>query len=932
MLDGGSGWAALKVNDTDHRILLALRCTQEVEPALAARADAGIRAGAGQSTAARSTGHEMHDVIDSRKPTSRRRTARLGLWESDGVRVVELGSGISAAFGARLLADFGADVIKVEDLDGDASRLAGPFPGDMPHPERSGSFLYLNFNKRGVSLDSESATGKELLQALFSDADAVIENLGAGSFDALTSGLVLPPNLVVCSVSPYGQDGPKAGYVASEISACASGGLMYMTGTDDRPPVKEAFNQAGHLAGVNAAAATLAAVRQARRSGVGQRIDISEQETVAMTIFPALNVYSHTGADVKRAPTTLPKLATSQAMESSDGWVMPSDAGIDVWWETFAEFVACPELLEWPFAGRESRHQHEDAIDAIVAPVFRGRTKADLFHGGQERGLTMSSIQTSEDVANCPHLDERGYFVTQDHPAAGTIRMPGMVPLTCGVVDRTPSRPAPLLGQHTEAVVQALKASFRPSSDGDHLPRGAAPETDHGLPLDGVRILELGMVFVLPLATTPLAALGADVIKIESAIRPDSVRSGPMPGNTPRPGAYNHAGNFHLLNRNKRGIAVDLTTDRGREIVLDLVRVSDVVAENFTPRVLHNLGLDYEQLRRVNPGIILLSSSGFGQTGPWRNYKAYGPTTESVDGLMHLTGYPDRPPTRAGAGGFGVAFTDVAGAYYGTYSILAALEYRDRTGKGLWLDLSHYEAGAATLPEPMLDFTMNAKVHVRAGNRHQDRAPQGAYPCQGEDEWVAISISSDDQFDTLVQTLGLDGSDWDRFATVEQRRRDHDRLDVWLGSATRSWPPAKLETTLQAAGIEAARLLSPRDVWLDPQLRSRGFVELVEAPTYAPEIGPRVFPRPAWRMSGAHPTTTSSAPAFGQHTTEVLAGFLGLTGNDNAELERDGVTANSPREGLVSARQLDLEGLLRAGRLRGIDNLSESLMPIVTEG
>jgi crotonobetainyl-CoA:carnitine CoA-transferase CaiB-like acyl-CoA transferase len=384
----------------------------------------------------------------------------MGLWQGDGLRVIELGSGISAAFGARLLADFGADVIKVEPpVAGDSTRREGPFPGDAPDLERSGLFLYLNFNKRGITLDPGDDAGMELLGALIADADIVVENLGAGAFDRVVPAHLLPGRLVVCSISPFGQDGPKAHYLGSETSAYASGGLMFMTGMDDRPPVKHGYNQAGHLAGVNAASACLAAVMLAKRTGRGQRIDISEQETVAMTIFPALNVYSHTGADVKCAPDTLPKLATSQAMEASDGWIMPSDAGIDVWWETFAEFVDRPELLQPPFAERDMRHQHENAIDDVVGPAFRGRTKADLFHGGQERGLTISSIQTPEEVANCEHLAARGYFVSQEHPVAGTVRMPGMVPMTGGVIDRAPTRPAPTLGQHNAEVFGALGVS-----------------------------------------------------------------------------------------------------------------------------------------------------------------------------------------------------------------------------------------------------------------------------------------------------------------------------------------------------------------------------------------------------------------------------------------------------------------------------------------
>jgi len=384
----------------------------------------------------------------------------MGPWQDSGLRVVELGSGIQAAFGARLLADFGADVIKVEPpATGDASRRAGPFPAGVADTERSGLFLYLNFGKRGVTLDPRTTKGAQLLAGLLAEADIVIENLGAGEFDRILPESARPRRLVVCSISHYGQSGPKAGYLGSELSAYASGGMMYMTGTDDRPPVKHGYNQASHLAGVNAASACLAAAMLAKRTGCGQRIDISEQETVAMTVFPALNVYTHTGAVVKRAPVDLPKLATSQAMEASDGWIMPSDAGIYVWWDTFASFVDRPELLEEPFASRDSRNLNESAIDGVVGPAFQSRTRADLFHGGQEVGLTMSAIQSADEIANCEHLDARGFFVEPEHPVAGSLKMPGMVPLTGGVIDRASSRPAPTLGQHNAEVYAALGIS-----------------------------------------------------------------------------------------------------------------------------------------------------------------------------------------------------------------------------------------------------------------------------------------------------------------------------------------------------------------------------------------------------------------------------------------------------------------------------------------
>ena len=384
----------------------------------------------------------------------------VDLWRGDGLHVVELGGGISAAYGARLLADFGADVIKVEAPEGgDEARHTGPFPGDEPHPEKSGLFLYLNFNKRAITLDLSDDSGAELLARLLVGADVLIENLGPGELDLLPlpEG-ALHQRLVVCSISPYGQDGPKAEYLGSEITAFASGGMMYLTGGGELEPVKSSLNQAGHLSGLNAASATLTAAMHARATGAGQRIDISEQETVAWIGFPALNLYSHTGGIMRRGKGDVTKLVNSRPMETSDGWVMPSYAGLGTWWESFAAFVGVPELLEEPYLTAQGRAEHAEDIDRLVGPIFREKTKQKIFHEGQEWGLTLGALQTAQEAVQSDQLVERGFFIEQDHPVAGRVRMPGMVPFTTDV-DRTIVAPAPLLGQHSEDVLGALGVS-----------------------------------------------------------------------------------------------------------------------------------------------------------------------------------------------------------------------------------------------------------------------------------------------------------------------------------------------------------------------------------------------------------------------------------------------------------------------------------------
>jgi crotonobetainyl-CoA:carnitine CoA-transferase CaiB-like acyl-CoA transferase len=377
------------------------------------------------------------------------------LWNGSGLRVVELGSGISAAYAARLLADFGADVIKVEAPGrGDESRRVGPFPGDLPHPETSGLFLYLNFNKRSITLDPTCREGARLLALLLRDADVLIENLGPGALDALPLPAAFPDRLVLASISSYGQDGPKSAYAGSEISAYASGGMMYVSGDGNREPVKHGLNQAAHLAGVNAASAALAAAMFARRTGCGQQIDISKQEVVAQTIFPALNLYSHTGGVMKRAPSGLNSLVSSSPMPTADGYIMPSYAGFGEW-ESFAAFLGLPELAEERFLTPAGRQTHGEEIDHLAGPKFASLPKRVLFHEGQEWRLTFTAVQTAADLAACPHLDERGFFIEQHHPVAGTVRMPGMVPFA-SAIQRSPVMPAPLLGQHTAAVLHCL--------------------------------------------------------------------------------------------------------------------------------------------------------------------------------------------------------------------------------------------------------------------------------------------------------------------------------------------------------------------------------------------------------------------------------------------------------------------------------------------
>jgi crotonobetainyl-CoA:carnitine CoA-transferase CaiB-like acyl-CoA transferase len=379
------------------------------------------------------------------------------LWPGAGMRIVDLGDGIAAAYAARLLADFGASVIKIECPDGgDSSRTFGPFPGDVPNPEASGMFLYLNAGKRSVSGDVESTEGAAIVGRILQTADVVIEDRGPGWFDRLP----FPPEsleerLVVCSISAYGQDGPKAGKKASEIGVYASGGMMYITGDGSREPLVHGGSQAAHLSGVNAASACLAAHMLAKTTGRGQRIDISEQEVIATTIFPALNIYSHTGGVMKRAPSGIANLVNSSPMETNDGYIMPSYAGLGDF-QALAAFLEVPELGDERFSTPERRAANAEEIDELAGPAFRSRSKQDIFHNGQEWRLTFTAVQDGKDLVDCPQLGARHFFAEQEHPIAGTVKTPGRVPADIGDARADQLGPAPTLGQHTRSVLEAL--------------------------------------------------------------------------------------------------------------------------------------------------------------------------------------------------------------------------------------------------------------------------------------------------------------------------------------------------------------------------------------------------------------------------------------------------------------------------------------------
>lgn len=437
-------------------------------------------------------------------------------------------------------------------------------------------------------------------------------------------------------------------------------------------------------------------------------------------------------------------------------------------------------------------------------------------------------------------------------------------------------------------------------------------------PLRGIRVIECGEAYAIPHATRLLADMGADVIKVESCIRPDVSRVWPFPNNDPGEEFWNRGAIFNEPNRNKRGITLDLRTPDGVEIFRSLVATADVVCENYTPRVMAQFGLDYPALVAVKPDIIMVSSTGYGHTGPWTHYTAWGFTLEPTAGISHFVGRPDGPPLRSG-----IAYVDMPAAAIAAYAVLAALRHRRRTGRGQWIDLSQYEVGAAFIAEALVAASFGGDIGGRTGNRHRVLAPQGVYPCAGADRWVGLTVVDDDDFAALCRVIGRpELLDDPRFATAEARRQHHDDLDAAIAAWTRDRSAEEAAAALRRAGIAAAVAMTNRDLLLDPHLRERRFFELATHPPQTGDLGTRPYPGMAVRLHGdPDGRIRRAAPMLGQDNDVVLE-ELGVDAARRADLEARGVIGRRPdprRITPAAQRVVAYEQLIESGLVQEYD-------------
>ena len=784
--------------------------------------------------------------------------------------VVELSTGIAGAYCTKLLADGGAEIIKVEPPEGDPLRKWSASGADI---ETDGAlFSYLASSKHSVVVDPGIDDDIAFVNTLLASADAVIWSRGSrvAEAPAFTPAEIhrRHPHLTVTSITPFGLHGPWSDKPATEFTLQAwSGGVVGLgRGSADRAPVYVGGQVGEYVAGAYASAATLAC-------HPGTLVDLSMLETqiLGLTYYPVTyhKMLGRPWRDARRL--TVPGIA-----QAEDGLV---DVGCGTAQQFFdlCVMVGHPEWIDegTELTITERANENSDEIYAWV----KSQTVDDIRELATAFRIPNAPVANGANITELDQFRERQSFTK--NPRDGFVQ-PGP-PYRMGEGRLRAPSPAPLLGEHT--------AEYRLPRDGSHRREKAHTTAWNSISrLDGVRVLDMTTFWAGPSCTHMMAMLGADVIHVESARRPDGTR---LISGVPVSEElwWEKAPIFSGLNTNKKGLTLDLQTPRGRELLERFITKCDVIVENFTPRVIDQLGLDYAAVQALRPDVIMVRMPGFGLDGPWRDNPAFAYAIEAAAGISWLTGYPDRNPYEPYSVG------DPNAGVHALNGLLLAIEHRRRTGEGALVEAAMVDAAINVSAEQVIEYTAYGALLQRAGNRGPTAAPQNLYQTNEIDEfgrddsWVAIAVAADEQWDGLREALGNPA--WAASAdlgTADGRHTHHDLIDKHLNQWCRRQSGDEIVTRLWHAGVPVAKVMQPHRQTELPQLAARGFFENVDHPLKG-AVPHSTLPI---RFTGGPPRFhRRHAPLLGEHNRELLT-EIGLTPAEIDELEADGVIGHAP--------------------------------------
>ena len=783
-----------------------------------------------------------------------------------GIRIVELAESVAGEYCGKLLADFGAEVVKIERPDrGSPTRAMAPIIGDGGGPERSALFAYLNTNKRSVVLDVSSADGIEKLHQIIATADAVIDDhapswaeavgLSAGEFQRRH------PAVVFCSITPYGDAAPPEFQNAKSFNVFNSSGWGYHTPSHAdpaKPPLKGPGRfLADYEAGLDAALCVAASLFWHLHSGRGEFIDVSQQAVLASRADCVLGRFitgeiapENTRDDYdQQGPASFFACADGFVylyMTSRNHWtslkkLMGQPEWLDAFDDDWLEFSVTPEKVA----------TFQDGFAKWVA----GLTKDAAAEEAQRLGVPLVPVKSAADLRNSPQYRHRGFFQHVTHPVLGTAAYP-TVPYLMSATPARLTSAAPTLGQHTAEIADSIETPRPvPTVKSAQL---KPPKVSRGGPLEGVRVVELTKVWAGPYAGKLLAFLGAEVIKVETSSNPDEMRAY---GGTD----INHAPFFLSINAEVLSVELDLKSAAGTDRLRELIAHSDIVINNLRPGAMERLGLGYQQLTSIKPDIISVSIKMWGNDGPLGYQTGYAPCFAALAGLASLVGYPGGPPL-----GASMRYGDSTVGAAAALAAVAALLHRDLSGEGQFVDVSAVEALSSMIGDCLLEQDLTGKDVVPDGNHHPDMCPHNCYPCSDRN-WISIAVADDMQWRTLCDVLGAAAlADDARYAGMPDRVEHADALDRDLAQFTRSHDAGQLAQRLRSAGVPSSKSATSLDVISDQLLWDRELYRFVSDH----REGQRPIVAAPWRMSVAPAQIARGAPDLGEHNDYVLNEIL----------------------------------------------------------
>ncbi|WP_439373425.1 CoA transferase [Bradyrhizobium sp. DASA03120] len=793
------------------------------------------------------------------------------------LRVVEIGSSAATSYCARMFADFGADVQKVEPPAGDPIRRCAP----LTPVGQSAWFAFLNFNKSSTIIDPAAPDAVAQLTAMIDNCDILVDgrDIDPANCPSVDMAAIRQrrSGLMHLQASWFGREGPYAGFAATDATIRALAGLIKLVGPAEGPPLHAPDFQTGILAGLWGfiAAASSAMAQMEGQAGRSWSVSIFE---ASLAISEYLMFEASARGEVMRriGINRFWPVFPGGIYEAKNGWL-----GVTTFtpaqWRAFCDMLELSELGDDPaLVLGEERLQHVERIEREITPRLKVRTAQEWFAEGLKRKIPIVPVPDISDLLLDTEKKERGAIVPVVLGQEDGLTVGSTQRLTLTPPRRGGKVPAPGEQQAATDIRKQLPLAA---------PRSSTCIDAERQPLRGIRIIDFTMGWAGPLCTRTLADLGADVIKIESTKYPDWWR-----GVDRRPAyvdtqMYERSQAFCVMNRNKRGITLDLTKPRGLALAKRLVAGADVVADNYSVDVLPKLGLGYDVLRKLNPRLVMLSMSAFGANSLYRDCRAYGSTLEQGSGLPIVVGNPDGPPVMSH-----VAFGDAVGGLNGCAAVLVALIHARNTGRGQFIDLAQIECMMPFAAPWITLQSIGGMSPPKYGTRHPQFVPHGCFRCSGEDSWVMLAAIDEKMWQRLAILIGR--PDWAIDASLqsaEARRCIEDEIERAIEAWTLTRDADQAMSNLQAGRIAAGVARQPTELLKDPHLRSRAFLQEVDR-TF---IG--LHPQPSMPIrDGSGPfTIRTAAPTLGEHNSEVLSGLLGLSCAEIAQLASEGIIGTS---------------------------------------